>query len=450
MLSSKRLKIAVVGTGVSGLSAAWLLHRAHDIVVYEKANRIGGHANTVVVETAKGKVAVDTGFIVFNPQTYPNFVALLEAIGVASDPSNMSFAASLCGGAHEYSGGDLRALFGQKENMFRSRFWSMLIDLARFYRQAPGALKSGACDRMTLGEYLKHGRFGKAFEEDHILPMAGAIWSVAPSQILEFPARAFIQFYENHGLFKFVGRPVWRSVRGGSTAYVQALTRGFAPQIRVNAKAQRIRRWEGGASVRTDEGSEEVFDHVVIASHADEALAMLEAPSENERRLLSAFRYSNNVALLHRDESFMPRRRHNWASWNTFDDGDADARICATYWMNSLQKLDTQENLFVSLNPTREPAPGSVIKRELYEHPIFDASALEAQKALWALQGRQNTWFCGAHFGAGFHEDGVQSGLAVAEALGGLRRPWQVADESGRLPAPLIPAAVPKAALGFT
>ncbi len=228
MLSSKRLKIAVVGSGVSGLSAAWLLHRRHDIVVYEKANRIGGHANTVMVETARGKIPVDTGFIVFNPRTYPNFVAMLDAIGVPSDPSNMSFAASVCGGAHEYSGGDIGALFGQKENIFRLRFWAMLIDLARFYRQAPAALKSGRLDRMTLGEYLTRGGFGKAFEEDHILPMAGAIWSAPPAQILAFPARAFIQFYENHGLFKFVGRPIWRSVRGGSAAYVSALTREFA------------------------------------------------------------------------------------------------------------------------------------------------------------------------------------------------------------------------------
>ncbi len=447
MATPKRLKIAIVGTGVSGMSAAWLLNRGHDIVVYEKANRIGGHSNTVSVETADGPVAVDTGFIVYNPKTYPNFVALLDELGVASDESTMSFAASLCGGAHEYSGGDLGALLGQRQNIFRARFWSMIFDLVRFYREAPRALLSPGLDRLTLGAFLKRGRFGKAFEEDHILPMAGAIWSVAPSKILEFPARAFIQFYENHGLFKFIGRPVWRTVRGGSASYVRALTRSFAGKIRLGAGVEAIERAGEGVWVAAADGSRELYDHVVIAAHADEALKALADPTDQESKLLGAFRYSDNLAVLHRDENFMPRRRRNWASWNTLD-GGADAPICATYWMNSLQRLATAENLFVTLNPPRDPAPGSVIGRQSYAHPLFDAAALAAQRSLWELQGRQSTWFCGAHFGAGFHEDGVQSGLAVAEALGGLRRPWSVAEESGRIPAWVRPPAA-EPALGF-
>jgi uncharacterized protein len=439
------MKIAVVGTGISGLSAAWLLHPRHDVTIYEKKERVGGHSNTIFVRLGGTEIRVDTGFIVYNPVTYPNFVELLRVLGVPSNDTDMSFSASLDGGRIEYSGSGLAGLFSQKSNLIRPQFWSMLFDLVRFYRRASRDARATLGDDRTLGEYLEAGRYGKAFRDHHILPMASAIWSAAPGEILDYPAAAFLRFHDNHGLLRLTGRPIWKTVVGGSREYVARLAEPLAGRIR--AGAARIERIGGRVAVIDERGGGDVFDHVVLATHADEALALLADPDPRERRLLGAFRYSRNDAWLHCDASLMPRRRAAWASWNYVGGVEAPDCACITYWMNSLQRLPTRTNVFVTLNPRR--APRGVLKIESYDHPIFDAAAIRAQRELWGLQDSGGVWFCGAHFGAGFHEDGLQAGLAVAEQLGGVWRPWRVGNESSRIvvgPAPPRRLAREKAA----
>ncbi|PNG24768.1 NAD(P)/FAD-dependent oxidoreductase [Methylocella silvestris] len=424
--------IAVVGAGIAGMAAAWLLSGAHRVRMFERAARPGGHSNTVDVKTASGVLPVDTGFIVYNTLTYPNLTALFDHIGVKTQQSEMSFAVSLDGGRLEYSGGvDLRGLFAQPRNMASPRFWSMLRDLRRFYANAPAHL--GTLQGVSLGAYLTREKFGEPFRDDHILPMAAAIWSAPATTMLDFPAEAFIKFFDNHGLLKLVGRPVWRTVSGGSRAYVERILRDI--EVRYESPALTVRQTAAGAEIRSPAGHVEQFDHVVIAAHADDALAMLADPSADERRLLGAFRYSGNAAVLHTDDMLMPRRRKAWASWNylTMREGGGDS-LCVTYWMNMLQDLPGPENIFVTLNPPNAPRRGSVLHSEIYHHPVFDAAALDAQRRLWSLQGKRNIWFCGSYFGAGFHEDGLQAGLAVAEQIGGVRRPWSVPNESGRIP----------------
>jgi uncharacterized protein len=433
MDSGSRLRIAVVGTGVAGLSAAWLLSRRHDVIVYEKADRIGGHSNTVLASVAEREIPVDTGFIVYNPRTYPNFVELLEALAVKSQPSEMSFAVSLHQGKVEYAGNNLISLFGQPSNIVSHRFWGMLADLARFYRRAPRDARRIHEDHLSLGEYLAAGGYGDDFRDHHIVPMASAIWSATPAEILAFPAAAFIRFHDNHGLLQFKGRPMWRTVSGGSTEYVGRLGLSLAGSIRYGTGAVRVERHRSGATVMDSRGGRDRFDQVVLACHADEALALIDQPSAEERELLGAFRYSRNLAVLHTDESLMPRRRAVWASWNYIGGEPAPERVCVTYWMNKLQGLPTRTNVFVTLNPSRPPREESVLGSEVYDHPLFDAKAIAAQKKLWRLQGERNVWYCGAHFGSGFHEDALQAGLAVAEQLGGVRRPWSVPEESSRI-----------------
>lgn len=428
---SARKNIAVIGSGISGLSAAWLLGRRHRVTVYEQNDRIGGHSNTVTVKTPGTSTAVDTGFIVYNEATYPNLVAMFDHLGVETQPTDMSFAASLQNGL-EYSGNNLAGLFAQKRNLFRPRFWSMLNDLRRFYRDATRDAPR-IDDALTMRDYLDAGRFGSAFREDHLLPMAAAIWSAPCSAILDYPAASFIRFHENHGLLRLRDRPVWRTVVGGSRAYVEKLSSSFADGIRTGTAAVSVERTVGSVIVRDNNGHAETFDDVVIAAHADQALAMLKDPDAEERDLLGVFRYSKNSAFLHSDAALMPRRRAAWASWNYIEqEGSGDlATPAVTYWMNLLQQIPGERQYFVTLNPSREPS--SAWHREVYEHPLFDFAAISAQRHLHRLQGRNRTWFCGSYFGAGFHEDGLQAGLAVAEALGGVRRPWTVAAESGRI-----------------
>ena len=431
---SERLKIAVIGTGISGMAAAWLLAKRHDVTVYERADRIGGHSNTVDAHTPQGVVPVDTGFIVYNEQTYPNLTAMFAHLDVPTIASEMSFAVSLDDGALEYAGGDrIAPLFAQKRNLLRPRFWSMLRDLYRFYRDAPGDI-ARLGPQATLGDYLKVGGYGVAFRDDHLLPMAAAIWSAPAKAMLDYPAAAFIRFNDNHGLLKLTNRPVWRTVRGGSRAYVNKLTASYAGHIRLNENIVSIRRNPDGVEIDTATGDTQRYDHVVMATHADQALSLLDNASRDERAVLTKFRYSRNLAVLHCDEGLMPRRRAVWSSWNYIGARDgADAGVTVSYWMNRLQNLSTEKPLIVTLNPQRPPHAGTNYQSEVYEHPMLDTAALAAQGRLWSLQGVNRTWFCGAYFGAGFHEDGLQAGLAVAEQLGNVRRPWTVANESGRI-----------------
>jgi predicted NAD/FAD-binding protein len=432
----KAMRIAVIGAGISGLSAAWLLGQAHDVVLFEAAHRLGGHANTVLVAGDGGETPVDTGFIVYNEATYPNFIALMEHLRVATQPAEMSFAVSLDGGGLEYSGTSVSGLFAQRSNLLRPRFWAMLQDITRFYRNAYRDALAGGATGLSLGNYLATGGYGDAFRDDHLLPMAAAIWSAPCSEILSYPAAAFLRFHHNHGLLQFTDRPVWRTVTGGSGVYVEQLRNAFAGEVRAGSPVRQVRRGANDVVV-TGDGWTETFDQVVFATHADQTQAMLADPSTSEAEALGAFRYSRNRAVLHGDRALMPKRRRAWASWNHIGDrARPDAACAVTYWMNRLQGLPEERPLFVTLNPPDTLRADTVLHEEIYEHPLFDAAALAAQERLWALQGARRSWFCGAYFGSGFHEDGLQAGLAVAEELGGVRRPWRVHNESGRIPLP--------------
>ncbi|MDQ8020807.1 MAG: FAD-dependent oxidoreductase [Moraxellaceae bacterium] len=444
-LAGEAQEIAVIGSGISGLSAAWLLSQRHRVTLFEAAGRAGGHSNTVVVRGPRGEeTPVDTGFIVYNEATYPNLHAMFRHLGVETRETDMSFAVSLREGALEYAGTDLNGLFAQRRNLFSPRFWSMLLELVRFYREAPrDATQHG---RMSLDAWLDMRGYGEAFRQDHLYPMAAAIWSAPAAAIGRYPVAAFVRFCENHNLLKLSNRPAWRTVVGGSREYVRRLGAALGDALRLGERVESVQRDELGVNITTASSSVRRFDQVVIATHADEALRLLAQPSADEQALLGAFAYSHNLAVLHSDPALMPQRRAVWSSWNYLASGADGKDLCVSYWMNPLQGLPSEQSFFVTLNPPRAPAADRTWHTEHYTHPLFDAAALEAQERLWSLQGCQRTWFCGAYFGAGFHEDGLQSGLAVAEAIGGVRRPWTVANESGRIPLPAdLPAAMPTA-----
>jgi predicted NAD/FAD-binding protein len=432
---SAPLKIAVIGAGIAGLSAAWLLNQRHVITVYEQDNRPGGHSNTVETGGPSGAVPVDTGFIVYNQRNYPNLVQLFRHLGVATKPSTMSFAVSVDGGALEYAGSNLAGLFAQPANVLRPRFWRMLHDIARFYREGPALIGSAGADTLTIGDYLAREGYSRAFIDDHLLPMAAAIWSTPAGEMLHHPALAFVRFCMAHGLMQVAGRPQWRTVEGGSRAYVKRLTAPFADRIRLGSGVRQVHRFGDRVVVEDMHGGRNFYDRIVIAAHADQALAMLADPSADERRILGAFKYARNTAILHSDSALMPRRRRVWASWNYLAErrggNGGGGAVCVTYWMNSLQSIDRRHPLFVTLNPLREPNPARVIAGFEYEHPSYDLAAIAAQGQLARLQGQRCTWFCGSYFGAGFHEDALRSGLDAAEAAGGVRRPWAGPDAEG-------------------
>ncbi len=435
------MRIAVIGTGVSGLSAAWLLNQRHDIHVFEKGPWVGGHCNTVdVTLTHKGvakTIPVDTGFIVYNEKTYPNLTALFRHLDVATEPSDMSFSASVNNGAFEYSGFSVWSMFAQRRNLVRPRFWTMVFDIMRFYRTCELDVARPENRDLTLGAYLESHGYSEAFLRDHLLPLGGSIWSASLHDMKHYPFAAFVRFFRNHGLLeaRTKNRLQWRTVTDGSRAYVDRLTAAYQARIRVNCGVRAITRRPSAVDLTLEDGTVETFDHVVIASHSDQALAMLSDPSAQEQALLSAIRYERNYAVLHTDETLMPKRKRAWASWNYISAaGDTQTRlVCLSYWMNMLQNIDRDYPLFVTLNPHRSPRADATLASYDYEHPIFDQAALDAQAQLWSLQGTNRTWFCGAYFGHGFHEDGLQAGLAVGEALGGVRRPWRVEDESARI-----------------
>lgn len=438
-------RIAVIGSGISGLSAAWLLSKKHTVTLFEADPRAGGHSNTVDAPVASGAtIAVDTGFIVYNCASYPNLIALFDHLRVATAPADMSFAVSIGAGSYEYSGTSLRTLIGQPSNLVRPSHWRLLYDVVRFFREAAALDTTGADPDLTLGAYLSAAGYSNAFLERHILPMAAAIWSTPSRQVLDFPLAAFVRFFSNHGLLQVRDRPQWRTVVGGSRAYVERILADFAGEVALSDPVQSISRTANGVTV-TSANARRNFDACVVATHADTALSLLESPSADERSLLGTFRYVANHAVLHTDASAMPKRRRLWSSWNYIGVAETRTSVAVTYWMNKLQPLgQNAPDLFVTLNPPEAIYGERVIAAFDYAHPMFDGEAMRAQKQLWRLQGQRSTWYCGSYFGYGFHEDGLQSGLAAAEHIGGVRRPWSVEAESGRIHlAPTDPAGRP-------
>lgn len=412
--------IAIIGSGIAGLGAAWALAPNNRITVYEADDRIGGHSNTVTVKAGNTQTPVDTGFIVYNEVTYPNLTRLFSHLDVPTRESDMSFAFSL-DREFEYAA-SLPGVLAQPSNLLRPTFLRMLADINRFRRI--GTTLAPRTDE-TIGELLQRSGFSPAFMTDYLYPMTGAIWSTSQGSIGDFPATAILRFLANHGLITITDRPTWRTVVGGSRAYVQRLVAGFQDRIRIGSPVTSVTR-AGGRVLITSNGSTDAYDHVVIATHSDQALRILGGEAtEVERDLLGAIPYAPNRAVLHTDPALMPRNRRVWSSWNamagSLDRDDRPASI--TYWMNRLQGLDTDTDFFVSLNPSKEPDPSTVFASFQYSHPQFDQRAVAAQRAIATIQGTNNTWFAGAYLGYGFHEDGLQSGLNVAAALGS-PAPW--------------------------
>lgn len=422
------MRIAVIGSGIAGLGAAWLLSRRHQLTIYEADARLGGHSNTVDVVDDDRRVPVDAGFIVFNEDTYPNLIALFGTLGVATKPSDMSFSVSIGNGAMEYKGSP-GGLLAQPSNLLKPAYYAMVADITRFFATAPRLLDDRNDPELTLGDYLRREGYGERFLYDHLLPMAAAIWSCPAETMLGFPARSFIRFFVNHGLLKRTGRPQWFTVEGGSRSYVRRLAQdieGNGGKIRTHCPSRGIRRLQSGVMVKEPDGSETFYDQVVLATHGDQALSLLSDADTVEREVLGSFSYQDNLAILHRDPSLMPRRKRVWSSWNYLADGARDPKgaVSVTYWMNRLQGIDERLPLFVSLNPLREPSADTEIARFSYAHPVFDSTAMRAQGHLATIQGLRDTWFCGSYCGYGFHEDGLRAAIAVARGLG-VEPPWQ-------------------------
>jgi len=409
-------RIAVIGSGIAGLSTAYYLSRAHQVHVFERDTRIGGHTNTVTVDSATGPIAIDTGFIVHNDRTYPRFCRLMTELGVQAQPSDMSFAVSTADGGFEYSSRGLAGFFAQRRHVFSPSHYRLLSEIIRFNREAPQVLGDPAGDAMTLGEFLERGRYATVFVDRYLVPMTGAIWSMAPDLMREFPALTLIRFMHHHGMLGLSTHPQWKVIRGGSQAYLGPLTAPFRDRITTGVTIQSVSRHLGGVTLRFDGRADEHFDEVVFACHGDQVLPMLADASALEREVLGRFTTSRNETCLHTDASLLPRRPAARASWN-YRLGDA-GRVTMTYHMNRLQSLSTREEYCVTLNGGDVIDPARVLRRMVYEHPLYTRDAIRAQERWDAISGVRHTHFCGAYWFYGFHEDGVRSALRVADALG--------------------------------
>jgi predicted NAD/FAD-binding protein len=415
-------KIAIIGTGISGLSAAYLLNEQHDITIYEKEPVIGGHTRTLTVRYGERTIPVDTGFIVYNERNYPNLTALFRHLGVVTKASDMSFALTVCDGRLEWGAQSVNAIFGQRRNLVRPEFYRLFREAMRFNAKAVSTANQNPS--LSLGQLITHMGLSDAFRRYYLLPMAGAIWSCPPRQMLEFPAETFVRFFANHGLLAASGQPQWRTVSGGAQNYVERLTTFFKTRIRTNCAVSRVTRKDNTVEIVDQYGHCEKFDEVVFASHSDETLKTLTDATAAEREALGAIGYQRNRVILHKDPQFMPKQKRCWASWVYHSDGTGDeAAITVSYWMNRLQSIDQRYPLFVTLNPAREIPQEHIFDEHEFHHPVFDRAALVAQEQLKLMQGRNRTWFCGAYLGHGFHEDGMVSAINVAEQLG-TTVPW--------------------------
>jgi len=432
------MRIAVVGSGISGLSAAWLLSRRHEVVLYEANDSLGGHTDTHDVVVDGQCLRVDTGFIVHNPIHYPLLTRLFDELGVASQETTMSFSVQDAGTGLEYNATTLDTLFCQRRNLASPRFWGMLRDLARFYREAP-ALLDATDSGPTLGEYLREHRYGAAFRDQHLVPMASALWSSPAAGILDFPAKYLVLFMANHHMLQLAGRPPWRVVRGGSRTYVEAMVARWDVRVRLRTPVRGITRDAHGARLRCDTGSER-FDQVVLACHSDQALALLEDAHLDERDILGAIPYQANETVLHTDARLLPRHRKAWAAWNAYLPADPAQACTVSYCMNMLQGLQVRTPLVVSLNRSHDIDPESILVRRRYHHPVYTPASVAAQARKPEIQGMRSTWFAGAYWGWGFHEDGIRSGVEVARALG-VAWPGEARADSAPLPMDRFEAA---------
>ena len=425
--------IAVIGAGISGLAAAWALSKRHIVTIFEREAYLGGHANTTSVPLKGLQHPVDTGFIVFNDRNYTHLNNLFSELSVPTVNSNMSFSASFTHRDLEYSGSNLAGLFAQKKNLLRPYFWRMLIDTERFYRKSKNYLQRNL-KNISIGQLLASERYSPAFIDSHLVPMASSIWSSGREDALSYPAKSFLDFFENHGLLQVTNRPQWKTVLGGSREYITRLVANAEFEVRTAVKISKIIRHRGSVECINTEGHAERFDHVVIATHANQALALLDEASPEEVTALSPFRYSKNDVWLHQDTALMPKRRSAWASWNYLESSEPPRHsVSLTYWMNLLQNIVCSENIFVSLNPTRKPNPEYVINKYQYSHPIFTQNTFTAQSRSINMQGKNKTWFCGSYLGHGFHEDGIQAGLWVAQQLNS-GPAWSASTPYNRIP----------------
>jgi predicted NAD/FAD-binding protein len=405
------MKIAIVGTGIAGNTVAYHLHKQHDITVFEAGNHIGGHTHTHDIHLLGQDYAVDTGFIVFNDRTYPNFIKLLDEIGVASQPSDMSFSVQCEKSGLEYNGTSLNALFAQRRNLFKPSFHRMIRDILRFNKECLELLQQG--NEVRLGDYLAQNGYGRNFIDLYIVPMGSAIWSTDAKRMLDFSARFFVRFFHHHGMLTVNERPQWRVVRGGSATYVEHLTKDFRNKIRLNNPVLKVSRLKNSVRITSLHGGEEVFDWVFFACHSDQALAVLHDPSPQERVILGAIPYQKNTIFLHHDATMMPKRKLAWAAWNYHVTAAPTDRVAVTYNMNILQGLKSAEPLLVTLNHTDHINPAKVIKRLSYHHPVYTTAGTAAQSRHAEISGINRTAYCGAYWRNGFHEDGVVSALAA-------------------------------------
>ncbi|HEY9255277.1 MAG TPA: FAD-dependent oxidoreductase [Stenotrophomonas sp.] len=408
------MRIAIIGSGIAGLASAWWLRHEHEVTLFEANDYLGGHTHTHEVEVEGRRLAVDTGFIVFNPLHYPLLTAWFEELGVASQPTTMGFSLHSERSGVVYNAHSLGGLFCQRRNLVSPRFWGMLADLRRFYRDAPLLLREE--EGPTLGDYLRIHHYGEAFVEEHLLPMASALWSSPTATVMDFPARYLVQFMANHQMLQMTGRAPWRVVKGGSARYVEALRRRWQVRERLECPVHAVERLPWGARVHSAAGVEG-FDEVILACHSDQALALLIDSDRLEQEVLGAIRYQSNDVVLHTDASLLPRERKAWAAWNAHVPRDRAAPCTVSYCMNLLQGLPGNTPLVVTLNRSDAVDPDKVLRRLRYAHPIHDHAAVRAQRRWGELQGRRHTWFAGAYWGWGFHEDGIRSARRVVDAL---------------------------------
>ena len=404
------MKIAVIGSGISGLSAAYYLSKKFKVDLFEQEDYFGGHSCTYDIKKEEKTIPVDLGFIVFNELTYPNLLNFFKELEVPFEKSDMSFSVSIRGSNIEYGGRGLKALFANKSNIFNFNFLKMIAEIISFYKSAPSLIKNNL-EGETLGSYLDKSNFSKYLVEYHIIPMVAAIWSMPFSKARDMPLKLFLNFFINHGLFKLKNRPQWYTVTGRSRTYVKKVLEKISGEIFKNYKVNSINRNENNVRIKIGDDYLD-YDHVVLASHADQSLKILDKPTEEEQRILSKFKYVSNEAILHSDERFMPKKRLAWSSWNSISNGN---QTCVTYWLNNLQNLKCEENFFLTLNPISEINKKNIIKNINFTHPYFNSETLKYQKSLLSLQGKKRTWYCGSYFSYGFHEDGIKSAINLIE-----------------------------------